>query len=73
LHPLQIAILERAATSPDERFSPIELAQDLGVPLGNASYHVRVLHSLGLLAKAGTRACRGAVQHYYRASGTPLA
>jgi predicted transcriptional regulator len=73
LHPLQVAILERAAASPDEKVSPIELAQELGVPLGNASYHVRVLHTQGFLVKAGTRARRGAVQHYYRAASALLA
>jgi predicted transcriptional regulator len=45
--------------------APIELADELDAKLGDVSYHVRVLHSRGLLKKAGTETRRGAVKHYY--------
>ena len=45
-HPLRFRIL----TVLDERMaSPSELAEELGAPLGNVSYHVRILASLGLI------------------------
>src|SRR3954454_22776663 len=67
LHPLQVRIIERAADS-EERFSPSGLAAEWGVPLGNVSYHVKVLAGLGLLQRAGSKTVRGAVKHFYRAS-----
>ena len=72
LHPLQVRLLEHAAAS-DERFAPSELAAKWGVPLGNVSYHVRVLVGLKLLEPAGTKTVRGALKHYYRASRGLLA
>jgi DNA-binding transcriptional ArsR family regulator len=65
MHPLPVRILEHAAAAPGQRFSPTELAADFGEPLGNVSYHVRVLFDRGLLKKAGTTPRRGAVQHHY--------
>jgi hypothetical protein len=67
LHPLQVRIIEHATAS-DERFSPSELAAEWGVPLGNCSYHVRVLSGLKLIEPAGTKTVRGALKHYYRGS-----
>jgi DNA-binding transcriptional ArsR family regulator len=65
-HPLRVQILsvleERVA-------SPSDLAEQLGAPLGNVSYHVRTLNDLGLLKLVRRRSRRGAVEHYYRASG----
>jgi hypothetical protein len=72
MHDLQVQILERAVTSPSERFSPVELAAEFRAPLGNVSYHVRVLLGRGLLKKAGTATRRGAVQHYYAISAAAL-
>ncbi|MEA2492852.1 MAG: hypothetical protein QOJ29_763 [Thermoleophilaceae bacterium] len=63
MHPLQICVLELAASG--EKVSPVDLEDDVGVPLGNCAYHVRVLHERGLLKKAGTKRRRGAIQHYY--------
>jgi hypothetical protein len=68
MHPLPVRILEHASGSPEERFSPAQLAADFGAPLGNVSYHVRVLHDLKLLERAGMKHRRGAVQHFYRGS-----
>jgi DNA-binding transcriptional ArsR family regulator len=47
--------------------SPSDLAEELGAPLGNVSYHVRTLTELGLLKLVRRRTRRGAVEHYYRA------
>jgi DNA-binding transcriptional ArsR family regulator len=65
-HPLRVQILgvleERVA-------SPSDLAEQLGAPLGNVSYHVRTLADLGLLKLVRRRTRRGAVEHYYQALG----
>src|SRR5436190_5418517 len=65
-HPLRVQILgvleERTA-------SPSDLAEELGAPLGNVSYHVRTLTELGLLKLVRRRTRRGAVEHYYQARG----
>jgi hypothetical protein len=67
IHPLRIRIMEHAAEDPERKFAAAELADGWGVPLGNVSYHVRSLHVQGLLARAGQRTVRGAMQRYYRA------
>jgi DNA-binding transcriptional ArsR family regulator len=65
-HPLRVQIL----TVLEERVaSPSDLAEELGAPLGNVSYHVRTLSDLGLLKLVRRRTRRGAVEHYYRARG----
>jgi DNA-binding transcriptional ArsR family regulator len=65
-HPLRVQILgvleERVA-------SPSDLAEELGAPLGNVSYHVRTLADLGLLKLVRRKTRRGAVEHYYQALG----
>jgi Helix-turn-helix domain len=72
LQPLRLRIIERAVADPDERFSPSDLAAEFAAPLGNVSYHMRQLLDQGLLTKAGTRARRGAVEHYDRPSANLL-
>lgn len=62
-HPLRLKIVVGIGSS---EASPKELADRLGEPLGNVSYHVRELLYAGVLQKAGTRQVRGAVQHFYR-------
>lgn len=66
-HPLRTRILtileERSA-------SPRELADELGVPLPNVSYHVRALASLKLIKLVERVAKRGAIEHYYEAIAT---
>lgn len=47
-HPIRLSVLLRL----DEPASPSKLARVLGEPLGVVSYHVRVLHSRGLLKVA---------------------
>ncbi len=68
-HPLRVQILnvleQRAA-------SPSELAEELGAPLGNLSYHMRTLASLGVIKLVNKKQRRGAIEHYYRAERRPL-
>jgi DNA-binding transcriptional ArsR family regulator len=63
-HPLRVQILRAL----EERVaSPSELADELGAPLGNVSYHVRQLHSLGLIKLVKKTPRRGAIEHHYKA------
>lgn len=51
--------------------SPNELSQALGEPLGNVSYHVRILRELDCVELVKTQQRRGAIEHYYRAIDCP--
>jgi len=63
-HPLRVQILRAL----EERVaSPSELADEIGAPLGNVSYHVRQLHSLGLIKLVKKTPRRGAIEHHYKA------
>jgi len=54
-------------TMPEDRASsPRELAEKLDEPLGNLSYHVRVLADCGALELVDERRVRGTTQHFYR-------
>lgn len=48
--------------------SPNELCKALDEPLTNVSYHVRMLHELGVIELVTTAPRRGALEHYYRAT-----
>jgi DNA-binding transcriptional ArsR family regulator len=67
-HPIRMKILnildERTAT-------PKELAEILGLPLENVSYHVRTLKDFGFIKLEKTRQVRGAVEHHYRIAARP--
>jgi DNA-binding transcriptional ArsR family regulator len=67
-HPIRqrvlVALNERVA-------SPKELAAELGEPLGNVSYHTRVLAQLGCIELVSTTQRRGALEHHYRAVMRP--
>ena len=63
-HPLRVRAL---AILTEREASPSELADELDEPLGNVSYHVRLLHDLGLIELVGTTPRRGAIEHHYRA------
>jgi DNA-binding transcriptional ArsR family regulator len=67
-HPLRIRILAMLA---DRVASPVQLASHLDATLGTVAYHVRTLHSLGLVELVDTRQRRGATEHYYRAREHP--
>jgi DNA-binding transcriptional ArsR family regulator len=61
-HPTRLKIL---AAMGRKEFSPVELSDKLGLPLGSVSYHVRMLADAGLLHQTGESYVRGAVQHHY--------
>ena len=63
-HPLRIQILR---VLENRVASPSEIAEEIGAPLGNVSYHVRFLARVGLIELTSTKPRRGAVEHYYRA------
>ena len=67
-HPLRVAAL---TLLDDRTLSPKELAEQLGVPLPLASYHIRRLYQLDLIELVGTQQRRGALQHFYRARERP--
>ena len=63
-HPLRAQIL---GVLGERRASPKELADELGAPLGNVSYHVRVLADLKLVRLVKKTPRRGAIEHHYEA------
>jgi DNA-binding transcriptional ArsR family regulator len=67
-HPVRQRILERLN---EGVASPNELAKELDEPLGNVSYHVRILRDYDCVELVKTRQRRGAVEHYYRATARP--
>jgi DNA-binding transcriptional ArsR family regulator len=68
-HPLRQRILQRLNEGGVR--SPNELSRDLGDPLGNVSYHVRILRELDCVELVRTEQRRGALEHYYRATAQP--
>jgi DNA-binding transcriptional ArsR family regulator len=66
-HPLRIALLRALRDSTD--LSPTEYARENDEPLGNVSYHMRVLLDTQVIAVAGTVPRRGAVEHRYALKG----
>ena len=68
-HPLRQRIL--AHLTEDGVASPNELARALDEPLGNVSYHVRILRELDFLELVRTEPRRGALKHFYRARTGP--
>ncbi len=67
-HPLRFRLLIRLN---EDAASPSALARELDEPIGNVSYHVRVLDDLGAIELVETRQVRGAVEHVYRATARP--
>ena len=59
----------RDARRPQREPGPALLQLD--ATLGTVAYHVRTLHSLGLVELVDTRQRRGATEHYYRAREHP--
>lgn len=67
-HPLRVQILDLLE---NQTASPSELAEQIGLPIANVSYHVRKLESLGVLKLDREARRRGAVEHYYRIENRP--
>ena len=68
-HPLRQRILQRLNEGGVR--SPNELSRELGDPLGNVSYHVRILRELDCVELVRTEQRRGALEHYYQATAEP--
>jgi DNA-binding transcriptional ArsR family regulator len=64
-HPLREEILDYIARTDGEPVSPSEMAEALGVPLANLSYHVRMLSQLGIVKVVKVVPRRGAIEHFY--------
>jgi DNA-binding transcriptional ArsR family regulator len=64
-HPLRVRILSSLQKGIS---SPNQLAQELGEPLGNVSYHVKTLLEYDCVELVKTEPRRGAVEHFYRAT-----
>jgi DNA-binding transcriptional ArsR family regulator len=67
-HPLRQRILHELN---QRTASPNELAQALAEPLGNVSYHVKILEECKAIELVATNPVRGAVEHFYRAATVP--
>lgn len=67
-HPLRVRIL---GVLDEQIASPRELAKALHAPLGNVSYHVRILTSLGLIELVRETPRRGSVEHHYTSVARP--
>lgn len=67
-HPLRQRILIALNT---RVASPSELSKELGEPLGNVSYHVKILAECEAIELVKTAPVRGAVEHFYRAQVRP--
>jgi len=62
-HPLRVLILRLLEEGPS---SPKRLSERTGEPLGNFSYHMKVLTDYGCIELAEVRPVRGAVEHIYK-------
>jgi DNA-binding transcriptional ArsR family regulator len=65
-HPTRLRILE--ALRHGEAMSPKQLCEQVAPAAGlaNVAHHTRRLAARGAVQPAGTRAVRGAVEHFYR-------
>src|ERR1700742_3692046 len=64
-HPVRCRLL---ATFADRVASPTEAAQELNMPVGDVSYHVRTLKDAGVIELVDERPVRGSTEHFYRAT-----
>jgi DNA-binding transcriptional ArsR family regulator len=68
-HPIRLRILEQLN---EREASPSQLARQLGEPIGNLSYHVKVLLRYDAIELVATKPVRGAIEHFYRATMRPF-
>jgi DNA-binding transcriptional ArsR family regulator len=62
-HPLRIAYLK--ALREQGKLSPVEFSRESDEPLGNVSYHVKVLFKAGFVEVGEAVQRRGAMEHRY--------
>lgn len=63
-HPVRCRLI---AIFADHVASPNEIAQELGMAVGDVSYHVRTLREAGIIELVEERPVRGSTEHFYRA------
>jgi predicted transcriptional regulator len=63
-HVLRRDILRLMHSTPAPR-SPVDISDELDEPLAGVSYHVQILHRLGVITLEKTEQVRGALKHYY--------
>lgn len=68
-HPLRCRLL---AVFADRVASPTEIAQELKMPVGDVSYHVRTLKEAEMIELVEERPVRGSTEHFYRTSSFGL-
>lgn len=68
-HPVRCRLLTIFA---DRIASPTEIAQELDMPVGDVSYHVRTLKDANVIELVDERPVRGSTEHFYRARGRAL-
>ncbi|MFL5899758.1 MAG: ArsR/SmtB family transcription factor [Solirubrobacterales bacterium] len=66
-HPIRLAVLTMAEEQP---ISASEAAVALGEPLGTVAYHVRVLHTAGLIELVSEERKRGSIESFYRSTSS---
>jgi DNA-binding transcriptional ArsR family regulator len=69
-HPLRMRLLTFVTEQGEA--SPAEMSRALEEPLATVSHHTRVLRDLGYLELSRTEPRRGALEHFYRATGSPF-
>ena len=62
-HPVRLQIMSLLTGAP---MTAAEVARELGLTHANASYHLRTLHSAGMIVAAGEEKIRGGVAKRYR-------
>lgn len=67
-HPIRVRVL---GLLEGRTLTPKQIALELGLPLENVSYHVRMLAKFGLIELRHRRMSRGAVEHHYRTKARP--
>lgn len=64
-HPMRVSVL---AALNKRVMSPSQYARETDEKVNTVSYHFRVLAEYGLIEEIGTRAVRGATEHFYSAT-----
>lgn len=69
-HPLRVSILEVLSIDDGRTLSPKDLSLELQAPLSTVNYHVTELRKSGLVEIVDEQQVRGAIEHFYRATGS---
>jgi DNA-binding transcriptional ArsR family regulator len=61
-HPNRVQIIALLA---NRKMSPNQIADQLGITLGTAAYHVRTMEKMGAIRLVNEKRVRGAIEHFY--------